>query len=161
PDDPKALAALGEVKVNEGALTEAADLFRRSYKLKPDDHTREQLVDAMLDALNADFAANRASLPDLETLVEQPRHRLAFLRMKAVGLQQAGDVLPAFEAYLKLADEEGAQTLDPVADRLSVRRDRWIRTQLERLRAVANSEQRAQIDAGVKSRLQAAIDSPT
>ncbi len=35
PDDPRALASLGEVKLDEGALGEAVELFRRSYHLRP------------------------------------------------------------------------------------------------------------------------------
>ena len=73
PDDPQALASLGEVKLDQGALAEAVELFRRSYGLRPDEATRGQLVESLLEALSADFAANRGSLDELDKLIDQPR----------------------------------------------------------------------------------------
>jgi hypothetical protein len=152
PDDPKALAALGEVKLDQGSLTEAVGLFRRSYRLKSDDTTREQLVESLLEALRVDFTANRASLDELDGLIEQPRHRLAFLRLKALGLQASGEIEPSFATYLKLVDQDAPLALDTVDDHLTVRRDRWIRAQLEQLRAAASADAGKQIDGVVAGR---------
>ncbi len=106
PDDPKALASLAEVKLDEGSLGEAVELFRRSYSLKNDDTTREQLVESLLEGLRVDFAGYRATLGELDGLIEQREHRLTYLRLLALGLQSAGEVLPAFETYLKLVDTD-------------------------------------------------------
>jgi outer membrane protein assembly factor BamB len=158
PDDAKALAGLGEVKLDQGALKEAVDLFRRSYRLKNDEATRQQLVESLLEALRVDFAANRGSLDELEALIEQPTHRLTFLRLKALGLQSAGDVGPAFETYMKLVDEHSQPALDAVDEHVTVQRDRWIRAQLEPLRAAANADAQQQIDVVVAARLKTAIE---
>ncbi len=158
PDDPQALAGLAEVKLDEGQLTEAVDLFRRSYRLRPDEATRELLVDSLLEGLRVDFAAYRDSLPELDALIEQPTHRLAFLRLKALGLQAAGDLLPAFETYMALLDQDAPWTLDSIDGPLSVRRDRWIRAQLEPLRAAAGGHRRQRIDDVVSARLKAALE---
>ena len=158
PDDPKALAGLGEVKLDQGSLKEAVDLFRRSYRLQQDEATRQQLVESLLEALRVDFAGNRGSLDELEALVEQPQQRVTFLRLKAAGLQAAGDIAAAFETYMKLADEHSPSALDAVDDHLAVRRDRWIRAQLEPLRAAASPEAQQQIDGVVAERLKTALD---
>lgn len=157
PEDAQALAELGEVKLDEGLLGEAVDLFRRSYKLKSDESTRDNLVESLLASLRQDFKANAGSLAELESLLGQPRHRVEFLRLKAVGLQSAGEVVPAFETYLQLLEFEPPWTIDSIDPRLSVRRDRWIRSQFGQLRAVATSEQRARIDELVMPRLESAL----
>ncbi|MEX0676434.1 MAG: PQQ-binding-like beta-propeller repeat protein [Pirellulales bacterium] len=157
PDDPGALAALGEVKLDEGALAEAIELFRRSYALVPDETTRGQLIESLLAGLRVDFAAYREHLAELERLVEQPRHRLDFLRLKAIGLQKMGEIMPAFETYMKLVDEQAPWELEVVDERLSVRRDRWIRQQLALLREAADPAGEQAIDAVVKVRLDEAL----
>ncbi len=157
PDDPRALASLGEVKLDQGALGEAVELFRRSYGLRPDEATRGQLVDSLLEALSADFAANRGSLEELDKLIDQPRDRLTFWRLKAVGLQAAGELGEAFETYLKLVDADEPLALDALDERLSVRRDRWLRVRLEALGEAADADQRRQIDAAVEERLARAL----
>jgi outer membrane protein assembly factor BamB len=148
---------LGEVKLDEGALAEAIELFRKSHAIEPDEATRVQLIESLLAGLRDDFAAYRGSLAELEGLVEQPRHRLAFLRLKAAGLQQTGEVLPAFETYLKLVDEQAPWELEEIDEHLNVRRDRWIREQLSLLRAAADPAAEKQIDAAVQVRLTAAL----
>jgi outer membrane protein assembly factor BamB len=157
PDDPKALAGLGEVKLDERKLTEAVELFRRSYRLKNDEATREQLVESLIEALRVDFAANRGGLDELDALIEQPRHRVDFLRLKALGLQAAGETVPAFETYMKLVDAPAASMLETIDERLTARRDRWVRARLETLLATATSVERQPIDAVVKERLDAAL----
>ncbi len=127
PDDPQALAALGEIKLDEKELGSAVDLFRRSYALEADPATRVQLVEGLLAGLRSDFAAYRQSLDELEQLIQQPRHRIEFLRFKAAGLQLSGEVMPAFETYLQLVDEQAPWETDDIDENLSVRRDRWIR----------------------------------
>lgn len=156
PDDPKAQAALGEVKLDQGLLAEAVVLFRRSYELKNDEATREQLVESMLEALRVDFAANRGSLDELEGLIREPKHRLSFLRSKALGLHAAGELAPAFQTYLKIVDLDAPRSVDKVDDELSVRRDHWLRSQLERLSAAAG-DLRGEIDTEISTRQQAAL----
>jgi outer membrane protein assembly factor BamB len=157
PDDARSLAALGEIRLHEGQLAEAVDLFRRAYEIDADPGTRAQLVDALLSGLREDFAAYRGSLNELDQLVEQPRHRIELLRLRAAGLQQMGEIWPSFEAYLKLLDEQGLWEVDEVQPRLSVRRDRWLREQFARLRSAADEETRQRIDAVTAARLEEAL----
>jgi outer membrane protein assembly factor BamB len=94
-------------------------------------------------------------------LIESREHRVAFLRVVAAGLQSAGEVLPAFEAYLQLIDADASPALDTIDEALIVDRTRWIRTQLEALRAMASPQDRAQIDETVAARLKSLLAAET
>ncbi len=159
PDDPQALAALAAVKLDENALGEAIELLERSYELDANETAREQLVGAMLDGLREDFEAHRDRVDGLEKLIERPEQRLTFLRLVAGGLQASGEVLPAFAAYLRLADEDAPATLEEIDDVLSVDRHRWIRAQLDALRQAGSDADRRDIDAEVQARLAKAVAS--
>ncbi len=157
PKDPRALAALGEIRLDEGALVDAVDLFRRSYEVDQDAGTRVQLVESLLAGLRNDFAGYRGNLSELEDLVEQPRHRIELLRLSGNGLQQTGELWPAFEMYLRLLDEPALWEVDEVEPNLSVRRDRWLQSQFERMRAAADPETQQRMDAAVRARGERAV----
>lgn len=157
PDDPAALAQLGEIKLDEGHLQEAISLLRRSYELKADDLTRELLVQSLLEGMQADFAANRGAARELEPLLETRQQQTTYFRLVAAGLQKLGERLPAFEAYLKLAlPENAAMAPDPLSDYLAVRRERWLQVQLAALRGDASDAERQAIDGIVAARLEEA-----
>jgi len=156
-DDPRAMAALAEVKLSEGALAEAVELLRRSYSLSQDEISRGRLVEALLDGLRKDFATHRGSVTELDGLIQSREHRLMYLRLVALGRQAAGETMPAFETYLKLAGEAELDTVDPIDDALSVRRDRWIQAQLDQLRSKAEGDAQVKMDAAVATRLDAAL----
>jgi outer membrane protein assembly factor BamB len=59
---------------------------------------------------------------------------------------------------MKLVDEDTPSALDAVDERLTVRRDRWIRGQLEQLYSAANEDQQHAIDAVVATRLAKALE---
>jgi outer membrane protein assembly factor BamB len=157
PDDPRALAASAEVKLDEGALGEAVELLRKSYALKNDETTRQNLVSSLLEELRVDFKAHRGVVEELDRLIDRDEDRLAYLRLLAAGLQASGETLPAFEAYLKLADHADPQSLDAIDNSVAVRRDRWIRAQLEQLRGGALAEDQGKIDAVVSERLKTVL----
>ncbi|MEX2560265.1 MAG: PQQ-binding-like beta-propeller repeat protein, partial [Pirellulales bacterium] len=68
PDDADALARQGELLLEDGKLGEAVGNLRRSFELKPDQRTRELLVDALLEGLRLDFAGNRRHAGEIERL---------------------------------------------------------------------------------------------
>lgn len=152
PDDPGALASLGEIRLDEGSLPEAIDLFRKSYALDQDTGTRIQLIESLLHGMRGDFATYRAQLEELEGLIDQPQHRTELLRISAAGLQRAGEAWPAFENYMKLFDEPALWEVDEMDENLSVRRDRWLQTQFELLRATADSELQGRMDGAIRLR---------
>ena len=161
PDDPKALAQLGQIKLDEGKLQEAIHLFRRAYELDHTDTSRDLLVDSLLEGLRFDFDGSRQSAEDLESLIDQKQQRTKYLRYMAMGLQRSGETLAAFQTYLKLLDQEPVRAeLDEANESLLVRRDRWIQGQLGQLRSAAKPEDQRQIDAVVQARLAAALTVP-
>jgi outer membrane protein assembly factor BamB len=152
PDDPKALAALAAVKLDQGLLADAIELYRRSYAAEASETTREQFAEALLEGLRVDFAAHRGSIEELESLIARREHTLVYLRVVASGLQAAGEVGPAFDAYLRLIDSDDSAALDTIDDSLAVARASWIRAQLEQLRAAAGDDQRQHIDDEARKR---------
>ena len=166
PDDPRAITRLGEIKLDEGKLAEAIELFRRSYQLDPEDRTRDLLVDSLLDGLRTDFTETRPKAADLEQLIEQKHQRRAYLRLVAVGLKKSGQRLPAFDRYLQLLDEPVAAgkpdgerpELEAVDESLSVRRERWLQAELADLRSRATPDEQRQMDVRIQERLAAALD---
>lgn len=158
-DDPQALARQGELLLDEGRFDDAVKDLRRSYEITSDPRTRELLVDAMLESLRLDFAGHRGLAADIERLAEQPAQQAALLRLMAVGLQKSGQLVPAFEAYLKMADlaaEPGSP--ERVDSGLSVRRDRWVQARLADLQAAAGPEEKQQIDAVLRRTLDRCVE---
>jgi outer membrane protein assembly factor BamB len=148
PDDAQALARQGELLLDEGKFDDAVKELRRSYKLAENPRTRELLVDAMLESLRLDFADHRQLVAEIERLADQPSQQTALLRLMASGLQKSGQLVPAFQSYLKMADlktEVGPP--ERVDSGLSVRRDRWVRARLADLQQAADADQKRQIDA--------------
>lgn len=160
PDDAEALARQGELMLDEGRFDDAVKELRRSFDISADSRTRELLVDAMLESLRLDFAGHRATATEIERLAEQPAQRATLLRLMAVGLHKSGQIVPAFEAYLKLVDLSaelsGAERVD---SGLSVRRDRWVRARLAELQSAASADEQKQIDATLGKLLQESIES--
>jgi outer membrane protein assembly factor BamB len=160
PDDAQALARQGELMLDEGRFDDAVKELRRSYELAADQRTRDLLVDAMLESLRLDFAGHRGLAEEIERLADQPAQRATLLRLMAVGLHKGGQLVPAFQAYLKMADltvEPGSP--ERVDSGLSVRRDRWVRARLAELEASAKADERRQIDATLQKLLDECVDS--
>ena len=146
-------------------MQEAIDLFRRSFDLNPNDHTRGLLVAGLLEGLRRDFAGSRGKAAELEKLIDQQSDRNLYLRLVAAGLKQSGETLAAYDAYISLLNEPsdpGAtgsrDKLEPAGEGLRVRRQRWIQSELGDLRAHAAPADVEQLDQRVAARLQSAID---
>ncbi|HEX7377215.1 MAG TPA: PQQ-binding-like beta-propeller repeat protein [Pirellulales bacterium] len=159
PDDPQALARQGELLLDEGEYVEAVKQLRRSHELAAGPRTRELLVGAMLESLRLDYAGNRQLVPEIEKLADQPAQHTALARLMASGLQKNGELVPAFEAYLKMADlSTSSGDMERVDSALSVRRDRWVRARLAELQESATPDQRRQIDALLEKAYAACLD---
>ena len=159
PDDPAALAQRGEILLDQGQQTEAISCFRRAYDLQDDPRTRGLLRDALLEGLGSDFATYRARADEVEQLLDTTAHRATFLRLKAAGLNVAGEHEAAFNQYLELADlDSDPRQMDQVTGMLSVRRDRWLREQLAALYEASDEATRNVMIAEVATRLDAARD---
>ncbi|MBL9122688.1 MAG: PQQ-binding-like beta-propeller repeat protein [Planctomycetaceae bacterium] len=161
PDDPRALAQRGEIRLYEGKLTEAVADLRRSFELQSDPHTRELLVAALLEGLSTDFGTYFASIDELDRLASEPRERVQLLRLMASGLQTQGNRRAAFEAYLRLTDPAlGVPDLDRIGPKSSARRDRLVQAGLKSLVEASDAPERAAIEETIGARLAAAIAMP-
>ncbi|OYV95768.1 MAG: hypothetical protein B7Z73_01940 [Planctomycetia bacterium 21-64-5] len=165
PDDPQALARHGELLLDEGRFDDAVNALRKSFELADDPRTRELLVDAMLESLRLDFAAHRGLAPEIERLAQQPGQQASLLRLMALGLQKAGQLVPAFDAYSKMADLSAEPSAPERVDSgLSVRRDRWVQARLASLYisatsyAAAKPEEKRHIDTVLDRTLRECID---
>jgi outer membrane protein assembly factor BamB/tetratricopeptide (TPR) repeat protein len=154
PKDAVALARRGELLLDEGNFRKATEDLKTSNEIAPDARTRDLLVDALLEGLRVDFPAYRDQLADIETLIDQSAQRGTFLRLVAVGWQNAGNAQAAFDAYMNIAGL-GASTneLERVDHVLSVRRDRWVQARLKELLDAASPTDRAAMDKTIQERL--------
>ncbi|MES1213368.1 MAG: PQQ-binding-like beta-propeller repeat protein, partial [Singulisphaera sp.] len=158
PNDATALARRGELLLDEGNFREAAESLQKSYGFAADPRTRELLVDALLEGLRIDFPAYREQLVEIEKLIDQPAQRSTFLRLVAVGWQNAGNVPAAFEAYMHIAGlTAGANDLERVDHVLSVRRDRWVQARLKELLEAASPVDRSAMEKTIQARLELAL----
>jgi outer membrane protein assembly factor BamB len=153
PGDPVALVEQAEILLDGGKLAEAVEALQRSYGVAAEPSTRAMLVESMLEGLRSDFAVHRPWATEVERLAEGPRERAAYLRALAQGLDQAGESLAAFDAYLKLTElPSSADMLEKVDPTLTVRQDRWLQARLPHLRAAADAEQQADMDRRIAER---------
>jgi outer membrane protein assembly factor BamB len=163
PDDPTALGLRGEILLDSGKRDEAIDCFRRAYGVAQSPKTRTLLRDALLDGLGQQFEAYRIRTAEIEPLLDEPHEWARYLRLMAVGFEQAKQWTPALEYYLKLADvarERPCRELMPVSESLSARPDRWLRARLAALRPGLPADARKALDDAVTGRLVSALKSP-
>ncbi len=161
PQDPRALAAQGEVLLEQGHWVAAAQALRASLAQRDRPATRELLVAVLLEGLRRDFSAFREASAELEQLVERPEDRAAYLRSMAAGWQGEGKHLEAFRVYLRLAEPVvGPDDLEQVDESRQVRRDRWVRAELESLFELATPADREAMQTALAQRLGEALEQP-
>jgi outer membrane protein assembly factor BamB len=154
PKNAAAIRDLAEMRRLEGALAEAVPMLKQAYEIDPSDLlTRDMLADALLEALNSDYAAYRADLPLLRTIVDRPQQQIDLLRIDAQGLDAAGERMQAFAAYLRLVDATSAD-LTPltISPQNTARSDSWIRAQLNALWSAATADERSEITRQLETR---------
>lgn len=159
PDDSWALTRRGQIQLELGKPKEALVDIRKAFEQDQSAPTRELLVEAMLGSLRIDFAGQRSLLPEMEQLIDSDVQWSEYLRIKGEGLEKAGDIQAAFEAYMKLADLAGDRDdLDEARNDLTIRRDRWVRGRLAALYEAAPASERQRVDKLIRDRLTTATD---
>ncbi|NLX98181.1 MAG: PQQ-binding-like beta-propeller repeat protein [Rhodopirellula sp.] len=152
PADAEALCLRGEILWDNGQLSEAVSALRKSLELAPDPRTRDLLRDAMFAGLRTSFAEYRSRKDEILGLLERPEHRATYLRLMAIGCQEAAEIPSALDFYAELIDVDRRHSgMEPVEPSLEVCRDRWIRRQLESLREKASPEAQARIERMAES----------
>jgi len=157
PDDPVALCLRAEILLDQQKYAEAIVSFRRAYELDDTPRTRTLLRDALLDGLRLEFAAHRDRSEEIEPLLDTPEQRATYLRLMAIGCQQAGEWEAALDHYLKLADlEREDYPMVSVTKAHCVRLDRWLQARLASLRAEMADP--SLLEAAIEQRRQAATE---
>jgi outer membrane protein assembly factor BamB/tetratricopeptide (TPR) repeat protein len=163
PDDPAALAQLGEIRLEEGQTAQAIDCLRRALKAEGSERTRavagRLLVDALLDGLEQDFASYKGALSEVEQLSDLLEDRQRFERIAASGWHRTGEHLKAFDLYMKMYDAGVTGELERIDARRGVQRDTWLGARLAELFPAAAPQDRIRIDAVAAARLEAATAS--
>ncbi len=148
PDDPEALALLGEILIDQGKFAEGLVQLERAFSLAPSDRLRQLILEAHLELLRQDFAGHRDRAGEIEQLLNEPEQKAQLAREMALGLHKLGENMAAFQQYVKMCQPgEDSQKLETVTpNQHSVRRDRWVRGKLAELRAAASPAEHAQMD---------------
>ncbi len=154
PNDAAAIRELAELKRDDDQKPEAVKLLKRAYELAPDDpNTQEMLAELLLEQLDSDYASYRGDVPLVAKLIHSRDQQIELLRIDAVGLETAGERMPAWDTYLRLADftaEEPAYLR--IEDRYTVRSDRWISARLASLWSSASATERETIQKKLEAR---------
>lgn len=160
PDDPEALVLRGEVLRAEGRHAEAVAAFREAYRRRGDNRRRDLLRDALIEALDRDFAAEHDAAEEIESLLDEPEHWAAYLERLAERRRRAGDWLGAFDALDRLRGIGPLRAaMVSVEPELEVRRARWIRARLAELRRDATDPAAVEeMDRRVEARCRQAAD---
>ena len=154
PQDPEALSQRGEFRLSQGELLEGQADLRLSLKLRKSADTQTILFESLLQSLQTDFAGQRALLPELEQLAHTPSEFSALYRTWAEGLLAAGELSPAFDVLLKLsAPGVGPADLERLDGHRSLRRDRWVRTQMQELASKIDEPTHQRVQTLLRQRL--------
>lgn len=147
PDDPRALALRGEQRLHLGDIPDGVSDLRRSLETDDDVRVREMLASTLIEGLRVDFANYRDAADEIDRLVDDPAQRATFLRLLADGLRRSGDILAAFETYLRFAGEEIREQLrEGDGGQRLVQSDHWVRVRMDELYREADEPSRGLLD---------------
>lgn len=143
PEEPAALALRGELRLQRQEDAEGMADLRKSLRLQPNAQASLVLVDLLMSRLRSQFPDNPDPIVEVEQLIQDPHQLEEFVELTAQGFEHQGKLLPAFQQYLKLTNQDLQTTgLLRLNEALNVRRDRMIRGRLLGLYARATTEDR-------------------
>jgi outer membrane protein assembly factor BamB len=154
PNDPAGLAARGELRLDDGKVTEAIADLRAANAGNPSDSVRmrirDKLYQAYTELLRANFQAGKQYLEEYKTLLEVPldsddamerqklideqlRRKALYLSLMAKGMEKEGQLQEAFGYYREFATLGENKQLIPIDGELfgQVRPDVWARGRID------------------------------
>jgi outer membrane protein assembly factor BamB len=170
PNDPIGLAEIGDLKLDDGKLSDAIAAFNKCLVNNPDKPTRakarEKLYDAITELLQRDFTGGESMLKQYEELCnvdipdkadelvrqrladEQLRRKSNYFCLVAKGKEGQGKLVEAFENYLNFGSLTGNKELISVIDQPNTmaRPDVWARGRINHMLAKATPEQRKPLE---------------
>ncbi len=137
-NDPIGLAEMGDLKLDDGKLSEAIKILKRCLENKPNDDTkakaREKLYEAITELLQKDFNGGEQYLVEYKELCEVPipdmtepykkqllieeelRRKSNYFCLIAKGKESQGKLVEAFDNYLSFGALAGTRELVPSID---------------------------------------------
>lgn len=129
PDDVKALAERGALRLHQGQIPEGqADLRTALQAGPPNLAARRMLVWSLLADLRADFEKARPTLDELNRLATDADQKFWLHLTTADGLKQSGDHVGALREYFRIPLHAGTEDLE---SGLTVAKPRWVRGKVE------------------------------
>lgn len=159
-DNARALEERGRMNLHLGRRDRGLEDLRRAIALQPTADAKQLLAGLLLDEVRLGESADlEAAIRELETLLDDPKQRLLFARLRAASLQRRGELLAAARELLKLADAwEPSNELEIVTGPTAARQDRWIAAELLELYSAMSAEDRRVLDEEVAARLRTALE---
>lgn len=159
PEDPRALALRGEMRLHQGDEDDGLKDLRESLAKRPDPYVKSVLAAALLASVRAKPASIREHAAELEALTDDPQQKNEYLRLYSQALEATGDRRGAFAQLIRLA--QTAQFLDDmqlVEAGYSVRTGRSIRARLMGMYAAASPEEQIELDRILEQHIRLSVE---
>jgi len=159
-DNVLALEERGRMHLHLGRRERGLEDLRRAVALRPTVTGKQLLARLLLDEVRLGHSKDLdATIRELETLLDDPKQRFLFARLRAANWQRRGELLAAARELLKLADAwEPSTELEIVTGTTAARQDRWIAAELLELHSTMSAEDRRVLDDDVAVRLRTALE---
>ncbi|RLT06384.1 MAG: hypothetical protein DWI21_11220 [Planctomycetota bacterium] len=159
-DNARALEERGRMNLHLGRRERGLEDLRRAIALRPTAEAKQLLAGLLLDEVRLGQSTDlEATIRELETLLDDPKQRLLFARLRAASWQRRGESLAAARELLKLADAwEPSTELEIVTGSTAARLDRWLAAELLELHSAMSAEDRRVLDDEVAARLRTALE---
>ncbi len=162
PDNARALEERGRTNLHLGLRARGLEDLRRVIAISPTSEAKQAVAGILLEEVRYGQATNlEATIRELETLLDNPKQRLLFARLRAASFQRRGELLSAARELLKLADAwEPSSELEIDSGATVARQDRWIAAELLELHAAMPDKDRDVLRKEIETRLHTALEGP-
>ena len=160
-NDARALEDRGRMNLHLGQRVRGLEDLRRAITLSPTPEAKQALAGFLLEEVRYGQTADlEATVRELETLLDDPKQRLLFARLRAASFQRRGELLLAARELLKLADAwELSSELEISNGTTVARQDRWIAAEMLELHAAMSAPDRDVFRGEIDKRLRTALES--
>ncbi len=161
PDNARALEERGRMNLHLGLRSRGLEDLRRAIAISPTSEAKQALAGILLEEVRFGQATHlESTIRELESLLDDPKQRLLFARLRAASFQRRGEWLLGARELLKLADAwEPSSELEIDNGATSARQDRWIAAELLELHAAMPDKDRDILRKEIESRLRIALES--
>jgi len=161
PLDRRALFWAGQIRLYERNFEGAIECFERLWQLERNAQAFEDLRDAWLTALEADFERFAHRISELENLFADSGDRGRFLQLVARRAEELGDWRGAWNAYRQLIELDWNNPgWMKISEDWQVRGSQWVRSRLRDMLGKVPAEIRAEILQFVAARKPKNLSAP-